>query len=187
MTTKRGRSLGTDEATLFAAAMQGVKRLDRARPRPRRKTPAAPAPAAAVIPGPAPPPEPPRAAPLAQPAPTRRGGVPGLDGRTAERLRRGQLPIEATLDLHHHTQAEAHARLHRFLASATAAGKRCVLVITGKGSRPAADRTHETGVLKRALPRWLEAESARVLACHPAQAKHGGGGAFYVLLRRQRG
>jgi DNA-nicking Smr family endonuclease len=184
MTTKRGRSLRTDEAALFAAAMHGVKRLDPATGRTRRK--AETPPAAAAVPAPAPP-QPARAAPTVAPAPARRGGVPGLDSRTDARLRRGQLPIEATLDLHHRTQAEAHVLLHRFLADAAAAGKRCVLIITGKGGRPAPDAARETGVLKRALPRWLEAESARVLACRPAQAKHGGGGAFYVLLRRKRG
>jgi len=108
---------------------------------------------------------------------------PGLDRRTAERLRRGLLPIEARLDLHGMTQEEAHRALNAFLARAVEAEKRSVLVITGKGGRTSGD-----GVLRAAVPRWLnEAPNrTRLLAFTPAQPKHGGAGALYLLLRRQR-
>ena len=119
----------------------------------------------------------------------------GVDARTAQRLRRGVLPIEARLDLHGKTQAEAHAALDRFLAQAQAAGKRCVLVITGKGARRAEGEdagpgsTAAAGVLKRAVPLWLDQapNRARVIAIAPARPQHGGDGALYVLLRKARG
>jgi len=108
---------------------------------------------------------------------------PGVDRRTAERLRGGVLPIEARLDLHGMTQAQAHRALDAFLARAAEAEQRCVLVITGKGGRMAGD-----GVLRAAVPRWLnEAPNrGRLLAFAPAQPKHGGAGALYLLLRRRR-
>jgi DNA-nicking Smr family endonuclease len=128
--------------------------------------------------------------------------TPGLDRRSAERLKRGQLAIEARLDLHGRTQAEAHRALNRFLARAQAEGRRCVLVITGKGLRRpaqpgepleegmagAAAGDIASGVLKAAVPRWLnEPENrARLLAFTPAQPRDGGGGALYLLLRRER-
>ena len=62
-------------------------------------------------------------------------------------------------------------------------GRRCVLVITGRGLGP-----DGPGVLKRAVPRWL-AEAGlrrRILAVAAAQPRHGGAGALYLLLRRQR-
>src|SRR5215469_15224755 len=68
----------------------------------------------------------------------------GIDRRTAQRLKRGQMPIEARLDLHGMTQAEAHAALARFIARSHGAGLRLVIVITGK-----------SGVLHGAVPRWL--------------------------------
>jgi DNA-nicking Smr family endonuclease len=107
------------------------------------------------------------------------GRPAGLDKRSAQRLRRGQTPVEARLDLHGLTQAEAHRALNAFLAAAQAAGKRCALVITGKGGE---------GVLKRMVPLWLaEAPNRpRVLAIEPAQPRHGGEGALYVLLRKAR-
>ena len=125
--------------------------------------------------------EPPAAAPLPSsepaPAPPPRRSGRGLDRRTAERLRRGEMAIEARLDLHGMTQEEAHRALTRFLARAHAAGQRCTLVITGKGA-----------VLRDAVPRWLAEDDAqaRVLATSQAQPRHGGGGALYVLLRRVR-
>ena len=117
----------------------------------------------------------------------------GLDKRTAQRLKRGKLAIEARLDLHGHTQLQAHRALDAFLTAALASGKRCVLVVTGKGSalrreESASPWTVSSGVLREAVPRWLEepANRARVIAYHPAQPRDGGGGALYVLLRRQR-
>jgi DNA-nicking Smr family endonuclease len=103
--------------------------------------------------------------------------APGLDRRSAERLRRGARRIEARLDLHGMTQAEAHGELEVFLARADAARQRCVLVITGKG-----------GVLRAGVPRWINEQPnrSRVLAFSPAQPRDGGAGAFYILLRRRR-
>ena len=112
-----------------------------------------------------------------------RGERAGVDRRQAQRLKRGQMPIDGRLDLHGFTQAEAHRRLGRYLAEAQAAGKRCVLVITGRGVGKSAG-----GVLKAEVPRWLNQppNRDRVLAFDIAQPKHGGDGALYVLLRRNR-
>jgi DNA-nicking Smr family endonuclease len=103
----------------------------------------------------------------------------GVDRATAERLKRGRRAVEATLDLHGMTQAEAHRALSAFIAGSRTAGRRCVLVITGHGRLGG-------GVLKAAVPRWLEEPDLRraVLAIAPAQPQHGGAGARYVLLRR---
>ena len=56
-----------------------------------------------------------------------------MDKRLAERLRRGQLPIEGKLDLHGLTQEEAHDQLGGFIAISQKQGRRCILVVTGKG------------------------------------------------------
>jgi DNA-nicking Smr family endonuclease len=107
----------------------------------------------------------------------------GIDRRTLEKLRRGQLPLEGVLDLHGLRQGEAQERLTRFLTDGYHAGRRCVLVISGKGSR-----NGEAGVLRRMVPRWLEMPplSPIILSHCPAKQKDGGDGAFYVLLRRKR-
>ncbi len=108
----------------------------------------------------------------------------GIDGNTANKLRRGKIPIEATLDLHGYTQNEAFSALMAFINNAYSAGKRCVLVITGKGTRSA---DGSSGVLRENLPKWLNSTDIRpkILIYTHAQPHHGGTGAFYILLRRK--
>ncbi|MYG51426.1 MAG: hypothetical protein F4204_03525 [Rhodospirillaceae bacterium] len=113
------------------------------------------------------------------------GDAPGVDKRTATRFRRGLMPIDARLDLHGHTQNSARTALAGFLRAHRAAGRRCVLVVTGKGLKD----DWSVGALRQALPGWLNAPDLRrlILAyCH-AQPHHGGSGAVYILLRRERG
>lgn len=111
------------------------------------------------------------------------GAALGLDRRTATRLRRGQLSIEARLDLHGMILVEAETALGRFLKFAHGRGMRCVLVITGKGLRGPG-----TGVIRAALPGWLNGAALRpiVVAFSQARPADGGAGAFYVYLRRDR-
>jgi DNA-nicking Smr family endonuclease len=104
----------------------------------------------------------------------------GPQNRSNEkRVRRGKLLIGATLDLHGHTQDSARAALARFIRAAKRRGDRTVIVITGVG------RTG-TGVLKRRLPEWLSAPDLAPLVAGyaPAHRTHGGGGAFYVFVKR---
>ena len=113
----------------------------------------------------------------------RHGEAPGVDKRSAQRLKRGQMEIEGRLDLHGLHQDEAHRALESFLAGAYGAGKRCVLVITGKGPV-----SQGGGVLRTNVPRWLnEAPNrSRILSFTHATPADGGTGALYVLLKRRR-
>ena len=108
----------------------------------------------------------------------------GIDRRQAERFRKGKLEIEGKIDLHGRTQQAAHDDLLAFLKRAHGHGKRCVLVVTGKGMT-----TSKTGILRQAVPRWLNEPGFRplVLAFDYAEPHHGGEGALYVLLKRVRG
>lgn len=114
--------------------------------------------------------------------------APGLDKRTQLRLKRGQIALDSRIDLHGMSQDVAHAALDAFLARCQARGLRCVLIITGKGTRRDEFGRYEAGVLKQAVPRWLNegGNRTKVLAYAHAQPKDGGGGALYVLLRRLR-
>ncbi len=127
------------------------------------------------------------------PPPVVKEEVPQLDFRTDQKLRRGQMPIDAKLDLHGKTQEQAHTMLNDFIRAAHGRGHRCVLVITGKGrGGQSADDAYapdlKPGILKQKLPEWLSMSPLRqmVLKITPAQARHGGGGAFYIYLKRTR-
>ncbi len=132
---------------------------------------------------------PPLQAPAETPCVVKADQLPGLDRfsgvdrASAERLKRGLHPIEGRLDLHGMTQAEAHRALAGFVHNSRDAGRRCVLVITGRGFGPTGP-----GILKLAVPRWLEEAGLRrhIVAVAPAQPRDGGAGALYLLLRRHR-
>lgn len=90
---------------------------------------------------------------------------------------------EGRLDLHNMTQDEAHRALNRFISHGQAAGRRCVLVITGKGRSSAG----MIGVLKQQVPLWLNEPELRnrLLAFAYATPAYGGDGALFVLLKRR--
>lgn len=99
------------------------------------------------------------------------------------KLSRGRLPLEARIDLHGLFQSEAHALLLDFLVHAHERGLRHVLVITGKGSSMGSE-----GALRRAVPLWFSKPEFRYLISshEPAAHHHGGEGALYVRLSRQK-
>lgn len=105
--------------------------------------------------------------------------VPPANRGGEKRVRRGQVEIGASLDLHGHTQVTARAALVRFLRTAYARGDRTVIVVTGVGRAG-------QGVLKRLVPEWLAERDIRAIIAGYAQAHraHGGAGAFYVFLKR---
>jgi DNA-nicking Smr family endonuclease len=132
-------------------------------------------------------------APAKPPAPRR--AIAGLDGNTAERLRKGQLDPEARLDLHGMTESTAHRALVTFLRAASARSLRLVLIVTGKGKPSAPDAPFDLeltgrarGVLNAMAPRWLaEPDLAGFVAdVRPSHRRHGGGGALYVYLRKSK-
>ena len=179
-----------DDTDLFRRALQDAAPLKRRRPTPAEtKKPEAKKPEARGAKKPVKKMTPvttPVSVPVARrPAPPpdiAAGDTAGMDRRTAERFRRGKLPIEGRLDLHGHYQDAAHEALVGFITESAARGKRTVLVITGRGSREG------SGVLRERLPQWLNQPPCRahVLAFTPARPEHGRDGAFYVLLRRKR-
>ncbi len=113
-----------------------------------------------------------------------------MDRKTFSNMKRGRLAPEGRIDLHGMTQDRAHGALTAFLLRAHAQGKRLVLVITGKGKedRGADLMPVRTGVLRHQVPHWLELPPLKQVVQQVAQAhrKHGGGGAYYVYLRRMR-
>ena len=119
-------------------------------------------------------------------------GPSGVNGGTADRLLRGLLEPEARIDLHGLTESAAHRALHAFLNGAVARGFRLVLVVTGKGNprkeESASWMMSPHGVLKQMVPRWLNQPEASALIAHmqPAHVRHGGDGALYIYLRKQR-
>ena len=134
-----------------------------------------------------PPPLPVSTPPPARPAPLSRQG---LDGSWDRKLAKGPIEPDRTVDLHGLTLDAAHARLDFAIAEALAGQARVILLIAGK---PRAHDENDTrgnrrGVIRAKLLDWLAASrhAPRIAAVRPAQPRHGGIGAVYVVLRRGR-
>jgi DNA-nicking Smr family endonuclease len=110
------------------------------------------------------------------------GRVSGLDAAVVRKLRRGEFSVQGHLDLHGLSRAEARAAVDRFLREERQRGKRCVLLVHGRGLHS----RDQVPVLKEALRSWLATArfGRHVLAFATARPQDGGGGAVYVLLRR---
>jgi len=132
--------------------------------------------------------------------------LPLMDSKDRKKIERGFVKMEARLDLHGFDSARAHALLLQFISHAAMNGKKHVLIITGKGSsfkneygkngqlrqkelRRGEETVRQGGVLRQSVPLWLETAPFRpyVSAVEEAARHHGGEGALYVRLRRQKG
>ena len=111
-----------------------------------------------------------------------------MDHKTHRQMTRGKVAPEARIDLHGMTLAVAQPVLIRFILQAQAAGKRLVLIITGKGrdGGPDAPLPVRPGALRHNVPHWLHMPPLNgvVLQVRPAHRRHGGDGAYYVYLRK---
>ncbi|MGL5116035.1 MAG: Smr/MutS family protein [Beijerinckiaceae bacterium] len=173
------RRLSAEEQALWAHVSESVKPLPgRRRPAAPPAIPAAPVPTVAA-PRPMagiPPPAPPPLKPLAP-----------IERRLRQRVGRGQHPVDGALDLHGMRQDEAHRALLSFVRRKHHEGATLVIVVTGKGGgvTPSGD---ERGVLKRLVPHWLADPGIRgcVIGFEQAARGHGGEGALYIRIRKQK-
>jgi DNA-nicking Smr family endonuclease len=175
------RRLTADDEHVWSAVVRTVKSFRHAVHGPARHVAPTPAADAAAV-RPAPPP----VKKKTTVAPPPRPASHGIERRERELVVRGRAAIDARLDLHGMTQAEAHVALLHFLRRSQAHGAKFVLVITGKGAPGAAPDAR--GVLRRQVPLWLALPDlhACVLGFDAAHAIHGGDGALYVRLRKAR-
>ncbi len=110
------------------------------------------------------------------------GCIEGLDRRILRKLRSGHYSVEAHVDLHGLTRDPARAAVERFIDESRQRGRRCVLIIHGRGL----NSKDNIPVLKMLVASWLERGrlGRNILAFCTARPHDGGAGAVYVLLRR---
>lgn len=104
---------------------------------------------------------------------------PGVQKQSLRKLKRGQIAIQAELDLHGMFVDQARPAVRNFIARCIDQGRYAVRIIHGKGL----GSRNKHPVLKNRLNKWLQQNSA-VLAYCSAWPVDGGTGAVYVLLKR---
>lgn len=102
----------------------------------------------------------------------------GVSHGVYRKLKRGQYPIDARLDLHRKSMQEARDEVYGFVADCLKYDVRSAMILHGKG-----ERGQPQAFLKSCVNTWLK-QIPDVLAFHSAQKHHGGVGALYVLLRK---
>jgi len=176
------KSDGDDESALFAQAMAGTRRLQHNKVKPHRSR-IRPVPQQRLLDEQASLRESLTQPLLSEEIETgdellyRRGGV---QNTVIRKLKRGHYPIEAELDLHRLTSAQAFEALVLFLKKCQLRGLRCVRIIHGKGL----GSKEKKPVLKGKVNQWLQRRD-EILAFCSATPTDGGSGAVYVLLRRK--
>jgi DNA-nicking Smr family endonuclease len=112
------------------------------------------------------------------------GYVQGLDRKILGKLKAGQFSVEAHLDMHGLNALQARDATHDFLRAQYHMGRRCVLLITGRGRNSPGGQP----LIREELPAWLTRDPLRrvVLAFCTALPQHGGAGALYILLRKKK-
>lgn len=103
----------------------------------------------------------------------------GIQPRLLKKLRAGKFPIEDRLDLHGLTIDQARQQVSNFVFDSQSMGKKCVIIIHGKGS------INNPPKLKTMLNHWLQ-QISDVLAFSSAQEQHGGNGAVYLLIKTEK-
>ncbi|MBT9385720.1 Smr/MutS family protein [Pseudooceanicola sp. CBS1P-1] len=199
----RRRRLSAEEIELWQSVAGQAKRMH-----PEGKPPApAPQPPKKTAPVPRPMPDPEPAIPafrlgqnaggrvpphdVLDPLPDRLHRAPvRMDKKTHGKMKKGKMTPEARIDLHGMTVERAHRALTGFILRAMSQDMRLVLVITGKGRRNDDEGPIPVrhGILRHQLPHWLALPplSQCVLQVSAAHLKHGGTGAYYIYLRRNR-
>jgi DNA-nicking Smr family endonuclease len=108
----------------------------------------------------------------------------GISASQADKLRKGKIRPERTIDLHGFTQLRAHSYINDELIKCHRRNIRSILIITGKKY----GKMGAEGVLKKEVPKWLNLSPLKeiILMTSWATPRDGGEGALYVLLRRVR-
>ena len=103
-----------------------------------------------------------------------------LEPLIMEKLKKGELSMQAYLDMHGLILEEAKEKVSYFIRNSYAMGYRCLMIIHGRGLK-----SHEGPVLKNYVINWLSSGilSSYVLAFCSARPCDGGTGAVYVLLK----
>jgi DNA-nicking Smr family endonuclease len=115
--------------------------------------------------------------------PSEQTAMPRTNRSLYQKLRRGQIPWQRIVDLHGMGKDHARITLESQIIKAYQQKERCVLVITGKGKGIESLFTGY-GILRQSFPAWITSAtlSPYVLDYATSIPRHGGEGAFYVLI-----
>ena len=97
------------------------------------------------------------------------------------------------IDLHGYSLSEANQVVKKFILESFNSGYEKLIIVTGKGSRSKSYEnpylSKELSVLKYSIPEYIKDNknlSSKIAKISPALQKDGGGGAFYIFLKKNK-
>ena len=109
-----------------------------------------------------------------------------------KKLKKGKIRIDKKLDFHGLTFDKAKKLFFKTVDDCFYSNKRCILFITGKGISTANQHTaHKRlfyGKIREGFQEWIYEKdmTLKILNVTPAGFSHGGDGAFFVYLRKNK-
>tara|TARA_B100001540_G_scaffold239441_1_gene214019 strand:- start:304 stop:852 length:549 start_codon:yes stop_codon:yes gene_type:complete len=109
-------------------------------------------------------------------------------------IKKNILKIDKKIDFHGRSLLEAEEIFSSTIVECFNKNKRCLLFVTGKGIFKKKDYDYSNkpklyhGVIRAAFFNWVKSKnySKHILAFEQASIEHGGDGAFYVYLRKNK-
>ena len=118
-------------------------------------------------------------------------------GKTNKMLRKGQIFIDKKIDFHGKILSQAEYEFHKTVIESYNQKKRCLLFVTGKGLHKqkylldySLNKNPKLyyGKIREAFLNWVKKPELQkyILSIEKADFEHGGDGAFFVYLRKNK-
>ena len=109
-------------------------------------------------------------------------------------IKKNLLKIDKKIDFHGKSLVKAEEVFTSTIVDCFNKNKRCLLFVTGKGLFKTKDHNYNNkpklyhGVIREAFFNWVKSKqfSKHILSFEQASIEHGGDGAFYVYLRKNK-
>ena len=109
-------------------------------------------------------------------------------------IKKGSFHIDKKIDFHGRSLLESEEQFNNTIIESYNSGQRCLLFVTGKGLFKS--KNYEEGykpklyhgIIRASFAEWARSKkfSKYILSFEQASIEHGGDGAFYVYLRKNR-
>ncbi len=109
-------------------------------------------------------------------------------------IKKGSFHIDKKIDFHGKSLLESEEQFNNTIIESYNSGQRCLLFVTGKGLFKSKNYKESDnpklyhGIIRSSFVEWARSKkfSKYILSFEQASIKHGGDGAFYVYLRKNK-
>jgi DNA-nicking Smr family endonuclease len=109
-------------------------------------------------------------------------------------IKKGSFHIDKKIDFHGKSLLESENQFNNIIIESYNSGQRCLLFVTGKGLFKSKNYEESDkpklyhGIIRSSFVQWAKSQkfSKYILSFEQASIEHGGDGAFYIYLRKNK-